>query len=340
MGEAAAHETHPGAALTADIRKGKRTMFFKGVDFWPHNTTYPIMSFRRYCIGISWVLALLSAVLLFSKGLNFGVDFKGGSLFEVQSTSGPINIADLRSRLSGLGIGDVQIQSVSVPTDALIRVEKRPDDKAQQEAVTKIEAALKPNIQIRRTEVVGGAVSDELKQAGILAVVSAIIGILLYIWFRFEWQFGVAAILALLHDTLIVLGAFSLLNLEFGLSEVAAVLTLAGYSINDTVVVFDRIRENLRKYKRMDLEKLMDQSINETLSRTVLTATTTFIAVLSLYVFGTEVIRGFSFAMLFGIVIGTWSSIFVASPFLLWVGVNRDWSGASSGSSKVEAKTP
>ncbi len=305
-------------------------MLFKGVDFWPHGTTFPIMSFRRICIGISWVLAVLSVILLFTKGLNFGVDFKGGSLFEVQSTTGPINISNLRSRLAKLDIGDIQIQGVAQPTDALVRVERRGDDKAQQEAVKKVEEALKPDINIRRTEVVGAAVSDELKQAGILAVVCAIVGILLYIWFRFEWQFGIAAILALLHDTLIVLGAFSLLGLEFGLSEVAAVLTLAGYSINDTVVVFDRIRENLRKYKRLELTQLMDQSINETLSRTVLTATTTFIAVLALYIFGTQVIRGFSFAMLFGIVIGTWSSIFVASPFLLWIGVKRDWSAASA----------
>ena len=316
-------------------------MFFKGVDFWPHNTKYPIMSFRYWCIGISWGLALLSLVMLFTKGLNFGVDFKGGSLFEVQSTKGPIDISNLRGRLGRLGLGDVQIQGVGEPTDALIRVERRgADDKAQQETVKKIEEALQPDIAIRRTEVVGAAVSDELKQAGLLAVVSAILGILAYIWFRFEWQFGVAAILALLHDTLIVLGAFSLLGLDFGLSEVAAVLTLAGYSINDTVVVFDRIRENLRKFKRMDLQQLMDLSINDTLSRTVLTATTTFIAVLALYVFGTQVIRGFSFAMLFGIVIGTWSSIFVASPFLLWVGVKRDWSTVTVGRGKVEANQP
>jgi preprotein translocase subunit SecF len=312
-------------------------MLFKGVDFWPHNTKFPIMSFRFWCIGISWVLAVLSLILLFTKGLNFGVDFKGGSLFEVQSTQGAIDIANLRDRLGKIGLGEVQIQGVALPTDALVRVERRgADDKAQQETVKKVEDALKPDIVVRRTEVVGAAVSDELKQAGLWAVISAIVGILLYIWFRFEWQFGVAAILALLHDTLIVLGAFSLLGLDFGLSEVAAVLTLAGYSINDTVVVFDRIRENLRKYKRMDLQELMNLSINETLSRTVLTATTTFIAVLALYIFGTEVIRGFSFAMLFGIVIGTWSSIFVASPFLLWVGVKRDWSQAAQGRGRAE----
>ena len=191
-----------------------------------------------------------------------------------------------------------------------------------------MQKALGENIDIRRAEVVGPAVSGELKQAGIIAVSLAIVGILLYIWFRFEWQFGVAAILALVHDIFITIGVFSLLGFEFGLTEVAALLTLAGYSINDTVVVFDRIRENLRRYKKMPLIELLNLSINETLSRTVLTASTTFLAVLALYVFGTEVIRGFSFAMLFGILIGTWSSIFVASPFLLWIGVKRDWTGA------------
>ncbi len=188
--------------------------------------------------------------------------------------------------------------------------------------------ALGKDVNIRRSEIVGPAVSGELKQAGVIAVSLAIVGILLYIWFRFEWQFGVAAILALVHDILITIGVFSLFSFDFGLTEVAALLTLAGYSINDTVVVFDRIRENLRRYKKMPLIELLNLSINETLSRTVLTASTTFLAVLSLYVFGTEVIRGFAFAMLFGIVIGTWSSIFVASPFLLWIGVKRDWTGA------------
>ncbi|MFV0297726.1 MAG: protein translocase subunit SecF [Hyphomicrobiaceae bacterium] len=313
-------------------------MKFKGVDFWPHGTTYPIMSFRYICIAISTGLALAACIMLFSVGLNFGVDFKGGSLFEVQSTKGPIDIAKLRAQLSGIGLGEVQIQSLAQPTDALVRVERHTtDDKAQQAAVNKVQEALKPDITIRRTEVVGAAVSDELKQAGLWAVISAIIGILLYIWFRFEWQFGVAAIVALVHDTLIVLGAFSLLHLDFGLSEVAAILTLAGYSINDTVVVFDRIRENLRKYKRMDLLDLMNLSINETLSRTVLTATTTFLAVLSLYIFGTDVIHGFSFAMLFGIVIGTWSSIFVASPFLLWTGLKRDGVGQSPSAARRKA---
>ena len=302
---------------------------FKGVDFFPHGTRFPIMELRRYCITISWVVSMIALALIFTKGLNFGIDFKGGALFEVQSKAGDIDIASLRSKLSALDLGDVQIQGLDDPRDALIRVEQQEGgETVQQDAADKVQTALGENIEIRRVEVVGPAVSSELKQAGIIAVSLAIVGILLYIWFRFEWQFGVAAILALVHDILITIGVFSLLGFTFGLTEVAALLTLAGYSINDTVVVFDRIRENLRRFKKMPLVELLDLSINETLSRTVVTSGTTFVAVLALYVFGTEVIRGFSFAMLFGILIGTWSSIFVASPFLLWIGVKRDWTSA------------
>jgi preprotein translocase SecF subunit len=302
---------------------------FKGVDFFPHGTRFPIMELRRYCITISWVAAMIALALIFTKGLNFGIDFKGGALFEVQSKAGDVDIASLRSKLSALDLGDVQIQGLDDPRDALIRIEQQEGgETVQQDAAEKVQTALGENIEIRRVEVVGPAVSSELKQAGIIAVSLAIVGILLYIWFRFEWQFGVAAILALVHDILITIGVFSLLGFTFGLTEVAALLTLSGYSINDTVVVFDRIRENLRRFKKMPLVELLDLSINETLSRTVITSGTTFVAVLALYVFGTEVIRGFSFAMLFGILIGTWSSIFVASPFLLWIGIKRDWTGA------------
>jgi len=313
---------------------------FKGVDFFPHGTKIPVMEWRRFCVGISLIAAIIAVALLSTKGLNFGIDFKGGSLFEIQTKSGVVDIPDLRSRVGSLGLGEVQIQGLDEPTDALIRVEEQEGgEAAQQEAAGKVQDALGEDIEIRRVEVVGPAVSGELQQAGIIAVTVAIIGILLYIWFRFEWQFGVAAILALVHDIVITMGLFSLLGFDFGLSEVAALLTLAGYSINDSVVVFDRIRENLRRYKKMPLVDLLNLSINEMLSRTVITSTTTFLAVLALYVFGTEVIRGFSFAMLFGILIGTWSSIFIASPFLLWVGLKRDWSGtvAKSGTAAERA---
>lgn len=317
---------------------------FKGVDFWPHGTRLPIMDVRRLFIAGSLVAAIAAIALLGVKGLNFGIDFKGGSLFEVRQTTGTLDVGKVRETLGQLGLGEIQIQSLDQPGEILIRVEtQKPGEgqnaeQAQQAVEGKVRNALGSDFEFRRTEIVGPAVSGELKQAGVIAVSLAILGILLYIWFRFEWQFGVAAILALVHDITITLGVFSLLNMDFGLSEVAALLTLAGYSINDTVVVFDRIRENLRRYKKMPLSELMNLSINETLSRTVLTATTTFLAVLALYVFGTEVIKGFSFAMLFGIIIGTWSSIFVASPFLLWIGVKRDWSGEGSGAPGSAAK--
>ncbi len=269
---------------------------------------------------------IAAIVMLATVGLNFGIDFKGGTLLEVQVKQGTVDIGELRSKVNALGLGDVQVQG-SGTTDALIRVEQQPGgERAQQVAADKVIAAVSEKFEVRRTEVVGPAVSNELKQAGAIACFTAILGVLLYVWFRFEWQFGIAAILALVHDIVITAGVFALLGFDFGLAEVAALLTLAGYSINDTVVVFDRIRENLRKYKRMPLIELMNLSINETFSRTILTAGTTFLAVFALYWFGTEVIRGFSFAMLFGVVIGTWSSIFIASPFLLWIGVKRDWS--------------
>src|SRR5581483_4446731 len=292
---------------------------------------------RRYIfIGLSWALAVFSAVLLMTRGLNYGVDFKGGSLIEVQSKGGPLNVGELRARLDKLGIGEVQVQGVGAGNEALIRVAQQEqtkelnEEKAQAAANDKVRAALGENIEVRRVEVVGPTVSDELKWTGVKAVVAAMAGILLYVWFRFEWQFGVAAILALSHDVYITIGMFSLLWYEFDLSVVAAILTLAGYSVNDTVVVFDRIRENLRRYKRMPLIDLLNLSINETLSRTVLTSVTTALAVLALYIFGTQVIHGFSFAMLFGIVIGTYSSIFVAAPFLLLFGVKCEWGPAAA----------
>lgn len=313
-------------------------MLFKGVDFWPHGSNLQVLSLRKYFIALSSVLALFAAVELGLNGLNFGIDFVGGSLFEVKATKCEkepckVDVPGLRQKLGALNLGDVQVQAIGAKGDeALIRIEKQKgDEKAQQAAVKQISSVLQETVEIRRTEVVGAAVSDELKEAGLFAVLSAITGILLYIWFRFEWQFGVAAILALVHDVFITVGVFALLGLEFDLSIVAALLTLAGYSINDTVVVFDRIRENLRKFKKKPLPELLNLSINETLSRTVLTSMTTLLAVGSLYIFGTEVIRGFAFAMLFGIIIGTWSSIFVASPFLMWIGVSRDWSGVKEG---------
>jgi preprotein translocase subunit SecF len=298
---------------------------FKGVDFFPHGMRMPIVANRRYFIGVSWLFAILALGLIMTKGLNFGVDFNGGSIVEVRSKTGPVDLGKLRELAGSLGIGTPQVQGFSVATDALVRMEQQPGgDEAQQAGTKKLIDALSPNFEIRNTEVVGAAVSSELKRTGLFAVIFSLVGILFYVWFRFEWQFAVAAIVALVHDIFITCGMFALLRFEFDLSVVAALLTLAGYSINDTVVVFDRIRENMRKFKKMPLWELIDLSINETLSRTVLTASTVFLAVLALYIFGTEVIHGFAFAMLFGVVIGTWSSIFVAAPLLMFFGLKRD----------------
>ena len=299
-------------------------MKFKGFDFFPHNTKWKIISWRYVFIGVSWALAIAAAGMLYGRGLNYGVDFKGGTLIEVQAVSGNLEISGVRDKLNKLGLGDVQVQAIGKGNEALIRIGQQADEKAQAVAAAKVKAALGDGVAIRRTETVGPTVSSELKRTGIYSVIAALTGILIYVWFRFEWQFAVAGIVALVHDVFITTGMFSLLWYEFDLATVAALLTLAGYSINDTVVVFDRIRENMRKYKKMDFEQLLDLSINETLSRTVLTSSVTAVAVLALYLFGTEAIHGFSFAMLFGIVIGTYSSIFVAAPLLLYFGVTRD----------------
>ena len=304
-------------------------MIFKGVDFFPHGTRWPIIEWRRVFVGFTLALAVLSAVLLMTRGLNYGVDFKGGSLIEVKIKSGAIDVAGLRHKLGSLGLGEPQVQGVG-ETEALIRLAQQPgadavaESRAQEAANKKVTQTLAGDYDVRRVEVVGPAVSNELKWTGLFAVVASIIGIVLYVWFRFEWQFAVSAVVALLHDVFITTGMFSLLWYEFDLSVVAALLTLAGYSINDTVVIFDRVRENLRKYKKMSLADLLNLSLNETLSRTVLTSSVTALAVLALYIFGTNVIHGFAFAMLFGIAIGSFSSIFVAAPILLWLGVRRE----------------
>ena len=313
-------------------------MWFKGVDFFPHGTRWKIIKWRHAFIGISWALAIASAVLLYTRGLNYGVDFKGGSLIEVQAKSGALDVATMRNTLNGLGIGEVQVQGVGTGgTEALIRIAQQDDEKKDAAAAEKVKSAIGETVNIRRTEIVGPSVSAELKWTGIKAVAFALLGIAAYVWFRFEWQFAVAGVLALVHDVFITAGMFSALWYEFDLATVAALLTLAGYSINDTVVVFDRIRENLRRYKKMPIDELLDLSINETLSRTVLTSSVTAVAVLALYLFGTAAIHGFSFAMLFGIAIGSYSSIFVAAALLITFGVKRDWSEATT-SDKPEKK--
>jgi len=289
----------------------------------PTNTNINFVQFRKLAAIFSLFLCVASAGLFFTKGLNFGIDFRGGILIEVR-TEGPADISKLRSSLSGLGLGEIQLQEFGQASDVLIRIERQPGgEKAQLAAVEKAKGALGDDVDYRRTEFVGPKVGGELIEAGITAVLLALGAMLVYIWFRFEWQFGVGAVVALLHDVLLTIGIFALLGLEFNLSTVAAILTIAGYSINDTVVVYDRVRENLRKYKQMPLAELLNLSINGTLSRTLLTSFTTLLALLALYFFGGEVLAGFSFAMIWGVVVGTYSSIFIAVPLLVYMNLRR-----------------
>ena len=293
------------------------------------DTKMEFVRYRLMAFVLSALLLIGSVGAFISNGLNFGIDFKGGTLIEISSDI-EIDIAQLREQLTGLNIGEVQIQQFGTPSDALIRVSA--DEAAETaegglSAVESIRNELQGRFEIRRVEIVGPQVSGELIQTGILAVLAAIVSMLIYIWFRFEWQFSVGAVLALIHDVVLTIGIFSLLQLDFNLSILAAILTIVGYSMNDTVVVYDRVRENLRKFKKMPLDDLLNVATNETLSRTVMTSVTTLIALIALYTLGGEVIRGFTFAMIWGVVVGTYSSVFVASPLLLYLGVKRDWSG-------------
>jgi preprotein translocase subunit SecF len=307
----------------------------KGIRYIPNDTRIGFIRLRMISFVLSGLLILGSIGLFFTAGLNYGIDFKGGTLIEVRNKTGPVNLSEMRANLSKIGVGEVQIQEFGEPSDVLIRIEQQKGgEQNQQNAIKKVKETLGDSVDYRRVEVVGPTVSGELIQSGTIAVLVAIFSVLLYIWFRFEWQFSLGAVAALVHDVVLTIGLFCLVQLEFGLSIIAAILTIVGYSLNDTVVVFDRVRENLRKYKKMPLSELLDLSINDTLSRTILTSVTTLIALLALYIFGGQVIRGFTFAMIWGVIVGTYSSIFVASPLLLMLGVKREWSG--TGGAKVK----
>ena len=303
----------------------------KGIRFIPDDTKLKFMRISRFGFFVSGILCALSIVLFLTVGLNVGVDFKGGTVITIR-TEQPANLDELRTKINGLGLGAAELQEFGSPNDVLIRIGVQDGgEAAQQQAIAKIKDALGPGIEYRSVEVVGPKVSGELAQEGIVAVVAAIICVLIYIWFRFEWQFAVGAVMSLLHDVLLTIGLFCLIGLEFNLSIIAAILTIVGYSLNDTVVIFDRIREFLRKYKTMPLADLIDFSINSVLPRTILTSMTTLVALLSLYIFGGEVISGFTFAMIWGVVVGTYSSYFIAAPILLLLGTTRE-------AQKAEAK--
>ncbi len=314
----------------------------KGRRLFAFENELPFVDFSRLAFMISMGAMAVSLALWALLGLNFGVDFNGGSMIELRSTSGKANISELRSKTGGLGLGDVQITSFGSDQDVLIRVEQQSGgEKAQQEALSKIVSAVGSGYEQRRVEVVGPAVSGELRQTGIIAVLCSILAIIMYVWFRFEWQFAIGAVASLTHDVILTIGLFALLGIEFNLSIIAAILTIVGYSLNDTVVVYDRVRENLRKYKKMDLSDLIDMSLNQMLPRTIMTSVSTMLALLALYIFGGEVIRGFTFAMMWGVFIGTYSSIFVAAPVLIYMGARIDQtSGPQAEEDAVEPATP
>ena len=299
----------------------------------PSTPDFKFVRNNRRAFVVSSVLIIGSLVAFLMQGLNFGIDFKGGILVEI-SSSEPVDIGNLRGRMQTLELGEVQIQQFGTPTDVLIRVAEADGAVSTERDLSAVDAIrqdLEGEFEIRRVEIVGPQVSRELIQTGLLAVVAAISSMLIYIWFRFEWQFSVGAVMALVHDVILTIGVFSLLQLDFNLSILAAILTIVGYSMNDTVVVYDRVRENLRKYKKMDISELLDIAINQTLSRTVMTSVTTLLALIALYTLGGEVIRGFTFAMIWGVLVGTYSSIFIAAPLLIQLGVKRDWSEVQSG---------
>ncbi len=273
---------------------------------------------------ISIFFVLGSLLLISIKGLNFGIDFKGGTLIELRVDSKNINISDIRSSFSNMQLGDLNVKQFGKEGDYLIKFEKKTFDNINNIKIIKdnVKDKLQSDVNFRRIENVGPKVSEELLNSGLLAISLALGAMLFYIWVRFEWQFSLGAILAIFHDVLITIGLFSLLSLEINLSIVAAVLTIVGYSMNDTVVIYDRIRENLSKYSSVNIGEISNTSINETLSRTIITSVTTLLALFSIFILGGEILRGFAFAMIIGVIIGTYSSIFVASPVLKYLNVS------------------
>ena len=273
----------------------------------------------------SLIFIILSLIILFTKGLNLGVDFKGGTLIEVRTENTTSNIKDIRKSLLRMNLGDVTVKNFGEKSDYLIRIEatNNSDENFINSVKEQLNKDLGYDVNFRRVENVGPKVSNELLQAGLLAISLSLAAMLFYIWIRFEWQFSIGAIIALVHDVIITMGIFSILSYEINLSIVAAVLTIVGYSMNDTVVIFDRIRENLRKYSKISITEIANISTNETLSRTLVTSVTTLLALFSIYIFGGAILKGFSFAMIIGVVVGTFSSIFVAAPILKYTKVTQ-----------------
>lgn len=294
----------------------------------PDGTRIPFFRYRHIAFAWSAFVLVLTVVLIATKGLNFGIDFRGGTLIEVRTPE----VADLglmRSTLNGLGLGDVSLQNAGSDHDVMIRVQlQEGDEAAQRQAVelvrSSLDKALGEGLSWRRSEFVGPRVSEELLTNGILAVLVSMGGVLIYLWFRFEWQYGIGAIAALIHDVSAAMGLYALFGIEFNLSSVAAVLTIVGYSLNDTVVIYDRIRENLRRFKAMTIEELLDRSVNETLARTLATSLTTLLALVALWLFGGDVIRDFTIIMIAGVIIGTYSTFYIAVPVLYYLNLRSN----------------
>ena len=286
-----------------------------------HNLNF-VNYFRKFNI-LSLILVLISLIFITFKGLNYGVDFKGGTLIEIRLENKDFKVSNIRDSLRKINLGDVNVKNFGEDSDFLIKIEEKLNN--NEALITKIKTTLNQDlneeVNYRRVESVGPKVSAELLKSGVISIGLALLMMLFYIWFRFEWQFSLGSIIALFHDVIITVGIFSLLSIEINLSIVAAVLTIVGYSMNDTVVIYDRIRENLSKYNKLDVDQISNLSVNETLSRTLITSVTTLLALFSIFILGGEILKGFSFAMILGVVIGTYSSIFVASPVLKYLNV-------------------
>ncbi len=297
----------------------------------PDNTKFDFMRFRRVSFPISALLSIVAISLYFFHGLNFGIDFVGGTLMEVQTKAGPADLSQMRSTIGSLQLGDFQLQQFGAPDDVLIRISEQPGgDQAQQAAVQKVRDALGDAVDYRRVEVVGPSVSNELLAYGTIGLVLAIVAILIYLWFRFEWQFALGAMIANVHDLVLTVGFMSLTHIDFDLTSIAALLTILGYSLNDTVVIYDRIREMLRRYKRMPMPDLLNASVNATLSRSIVTHVTVAMSLLALLLFGGQAIHSFTATMMFGVVlVGTYTSVFIASPILIYLGVGAGRMGGA-----------
>ena len=291
----------------------------------PENTKFGFMRFRRVSYPLSAALSIISVLMFLFVGMNFGIDFAGGTQVDLLAKSGELNMADFRAKAESLGLGPVEVQQIGRGAEVILRINEQPGgNQGEQTAIAKLREAFNNDFEFRSVDSVGPSVSAELVQSGTLGVVVAIIAVLTYLWFRFEWQFAIGAIIGTMHDLLLTVGFFCVTQIEFNQTSIAAILTIVGYSLNETVVVLDRIREMMRKYKRLSTAEIVDMSVNAVLPRTIMTATTVFLALLALFFLGGHVIRSFSAAMIWGIFVATYSSIFICSPMLIYMGVRAD----------------